>query len=1239
MDREGLIQYIKANDTHYRNFTFGGHSYQDLFEIKQHFEEEKRKEEKCCDRHRSSFMFSKLFYSFITIAFTTSFHFIGKKGECQDISINTLGSSGTSGATKGLPIPRAAIASNADIITRIWSNSPFEQKVFIENKGQYHEELTGIKEKIFFCSVSGGVNIYFTQTGIIYGIDEAKEEQNNISNENKYEEYREEKEYKEKYKRKLKIIHHLVKMEWLDSNPGILPQAEEKAPFYYTYTHDPDKEKGGLKASAYKKVIYRNIYSFIDLEIIFPEEGKTGIKYSFVLHPGANPTDIKLQWNGDKISQDNNGNLIIKSPFGDLIDHAPETFYEGGEKIPSWFALNGNIVSFSLPASVIKSKKIIIDPWTSNPTFTTNKAYDINYDFAGNVYAYGSGTGGTMTTPGSPFQLAKFNNAGVLQWIFTASSIAVIGNLYGDFTINQRTGSSYLGQGLNNTSGARVVKVNTLGSQVAISTGYPAMREIWRMDYNYCNGTIIAAGGGTANPSQQAFILDTNLVNITPIPVVSSNPDIDAALLSTDKYSTNAYMLFAKEFTGSYPSLDNLLVECPLPNLVPVSWNVLTQHTFTEVSSVNYYTAIIMNQRGNGFNGITVSPSYVYTYDGRDIKKWNKANGSFVSSLNVSNTLFSWGGLDVDECDNLYVGVNQDVKVYDASFNLTTTYNLTDVVYDLKLSKNKQYLYACGNTFISQIDLPPLQLLQATATPATCSNCNGTATVNVCNSNAFTYSWSPGGQTTATITGLCAGSYSVTVISGCDTLLKDTITVPATGSGPGFTLTASSTPASCANNNGATNVSVNGGTQPFTYTWSPGGQTSSSATGLGAGNYTVIVTDANGCTNQQPVSVLAGGNLQVTAGPLSTICIGQSVTLAASGGTNYLWSNGSTNSTIVVTPTATATYTVFVSDTVSGCSGDTSVTVNISPPPAASATNATVCSGQTATLTASGGGNYSWSNGQTTSSITVAATATATYSVIVSVGACSDTAYCSVGVNPSPLVALGNNQTICDGQITTLDAGNSGASYLWSTGETTQIINATGAGTYWVIVGLNNCLAKDTVSTFIAPKVHLYDSSLCTISPIILDPGAGASNYLWSNGSTTQTISVDVAGTYWVVAIFGSCMSGDSSHITGDGTGGGLFIPNAFTPNEDNLNEVFLAMGTGIQLFDMNVFDRWGNLIFTSDNVNKGWNGKIEGGHYAGKKNGSDVAQEDVYVWTINYTTQCFPNKKQTMIGHVSIVK
>ncbi|TAL58081.1 MAG: hypothetical protein EPN85_12435 [Bacteroidetes bacterium] len=1181
-----------------------------------------------------------------------------------------------------------------------WSHSPFEQKVFIENKGQFPEKLTGVKEKIFFCAVSGGVNIYFTQTGIIYGMDELKGKQESGILKKNEEEYKPEEE--------TEMIHHLVTMRWMRGNPGVEPEAEDKVQFYYTYSYDPNEINEGIKANAYKKIVYKNLCPGIDMEFTFPEEGKSGIKYSFILHPGANPADIKMQWNGESISQDASGNIIIKSSFGDFIDHTPKTFYaDNYQSIPSSFSVKNNWVSFNvgqpetcphpLTDSVIfrsnlKPETIIIDPWISNPTFTTNKAYDVNYDFSGNVYVYGSGTPGTVSTPGNPFQLAKFNNAGVLQWIFNAASIALPGNFYGDFAVNQKTGSGYLAQGLNNTTGAKVIKVNSLGAQTAVSAGLLAMREIWRMDYNYCNGTILAGGGGTSTPSNQAFILDTNLVNITPVQVVSPNPEIDAALLSTDKYSNFAYMLFARQFFSGSPSLDNLLIKCPLPNLVPVSWSVLTQHTFVEVSSVTYYLPI-MGQRGNGFNGIAISPNYVYTYDGGEIKKWDKANGNFISSLNVSPTLFTWGGIDADECDNLYVGINKDIKVYDASWNLTATYNLSDVIYDLKLSKTKQYLYACGANFASQIDLPPSQPpIQASATPATCSTCNGTATVNVCNTNAFSYLWMPGGQTTATITGLCGGTYSVTVISGCDVLLSDAITVPSIGTGPGFSLTPSSTGASCGSSNGSASVTINGGTSPYTYNWNPGGQTTALATGLGAGNYSVIVTDNNGCTNAQSVTVASAGNITAAAGPNSTICTGQTVMLTATGGGNYSWSNGNTNATINVSPTASANYTVTVSN--GACSGTAVVSVTISPPPVASASGTTICSGQNATLTASGGGNYSWSNGTTPiaigATITVSPTASTTYSVIVSLGICADTASATVTVNPSPTVSVSGNIMLCTGDIATLTASGSN-NYSWSNGSSATTINVSPSATtnYTVTTSNGSCSSSTAIMVVVSPPpiASANGITICAGQTAILT-ASGGGTYSWSNGATTSSITITptAAATYSVIVSIGSCSDTAGASVTvnpsptaaawsnititqGQSTtlaasGGGtylwsngandsmitvfplvttiycvtvtqtnpiaigcidtacvnvyvepidcsydddqLFVPDAFSPNNDTKNDVlgvYYPNISCIKEFMFIIYDRWGEKVFSAtggpasggEAMNSLWDGTYKG--------------------------------------------
>ncbi|MBI3502885.1 MAG: gliding motility-associated C-terminal domain-containing protein [Bacteroidetes bacterium] len=1206
-----------------------------------------------------------------------------------------------------------------------WNANPCNQKVFIENKGQFDSE----SKKILFASSQGGVGLFFKSNGLIYKYVElvpmTEEEKEKIETPAKKNKYVEEESM-------IKQIPHYLSVEWLNANPNVQTISEEPVSFYYSYGKN-------TKASAYKKIIYKNLYPNIDAVYEFPE-GKEGVKYSLILHPGANPSDVKMKWSG-KISSDASGNITIKSSFGNFIDHAPVSYYENGEKIGSSFELAGNIVSFKLQTLNLKLQTIIIDPWTTNPTFNTNnKAYEVAYDNAGNVYAYGAGAAAS-----TPHQLAKFNSAGALQWIYSATSIASYQNDFGDFTVDKNTGNCYVAEQWAGNSGyPTIMQISTNGMLMKSvfynnTTNKKAVFEFQRLEFNDCNQTIVCGTGGLPNSSgfdnTQAVVFDLNLntvVNQTS--VVSTIDGVDVQLLAIDKYSCCQYGYILTDY-NTYTGNKCRLVKMAMAGLSSV-WNIPTQHKFAEAYSALYKATPNVggpcNGAGcsNGYNGIAVSPTYVYTYDSDSICRWDKNSGALVASAHVSSTAPSysscwfnsgaieihWGGLDVDECDNTYVGVGKAIKVYDLSFNLINTYNLPDTVYDLHLAPNNK-LYASGKGFVTEINntvatSSTTYSVTVSSTPSSgCSACNGTAnvvataTVTCGAPPVFSYSWAPGGQTTTAISNLCPGNYTVTVTSNCFPVSTQTVVI--TG-GSIVVATATASPTTCGNNNGSASVTVTTGTAPYTYSWSPSGGTSSAISNLAAGNYTVTVTDAGGCSAIQTVSVAPSTGITATAGPNPTICAGQSATISATGGGTYWWTNGNTNSSIIISPASSTTYSVIVTtngctDTASamvtvnplptvtvpntticiggaatltasggtsyswsngstsnpisvnppstttyivvgtnasGCSGSASVTVSVSPPPIASAISATICSGQSAALTASGGGNYLWNTGNTNSSIIVSPTATSNYSVVVSIGSCADTAKATVTVNPAPSVSLGNNQTLCDGQNLTLNAGNTGASYVWSTGETTQTINISSVGNYWVIVAFGNCLAMDTVNTFSAPGISLFDSSLCTTSPIVLDPGSGATSYYWSTGNTTQTISTDTAGTYYVTAMFGNCAATAIANIHGmPGGEGTLYVPNAFTPNGDHLNEIFLAKGEGIVSFNMNIFDRWGNLIFASDDVNKGWDGIIQGGHYTLKKDGQEVSQEDVYVWKINYTTQCFPKKSERMMGHLSLVK
>ncbi|MBI2271467.1 MAG: hypothetical protein HYU69_14075, partial [Bacteroidetes bacterium] len=292
-------------------------------------------------------------------------------------------------------------------------------------------------------------------------------------------------------------------------------------------------------------------------------------------------------------------------------------------------------------------------------------------------------------------------------------------------------------------------------------------------------------------------------------------------------------------------------------------------------------------------------------------------------------------------------------------------------------------------------------------------------------SGGANYTWSSG-QTTAaiTVTPSVTTSYTVTVSNGgCMGTTSGTVTVqppvtPAINSGaicPGqnFTLTAS------------------GGTS---YTWSSGQTTAAiTVTPSVTTNYTVTVSNG-GCSDSITTTVTVAPPVTPVANSTST-CPGQSATLTASGGTSYTWSTGQTSPSIIVTPVSTTSYTVTISD--GGCTSTTTSTVIVNPPVIAAVSSSVVCIGQNATLTASGGTNYLWSTGQTTQSITISPSATTSYSVIVSTGSCSDTAYTIVTANPAPTANF-TSKAVCFNNPTVMinnSMPGSGLTYSWNLGN------------------------------------------------------------------------------------------------------------------------------------------------------------------------------------------------------------
>lgn len=372
------------------------------------------------------------------------------------------------------------------------------------------------------------------------------------------------------------------------------------------------------------------------------------------------------------------------------------------------------------------------------------------------------------------------------------------------------------------------------------------------------------------------------------------------------------------------------------------------------------------------------------------------------------------------------------------------------------------------------------------------------------------YLWSDGSELSS-IDITNGGTYSVTVtdLNGCTG--EDQITV-SENQLP--TPQISGTFAFCEGN--TTSLS---GPDGFDYLWSTG-ETSQSIVLDTGGDIGLTVTDAFGCSGETSVSITENQNPEPSIAGSSTFCIGNSSIIdAGMGYENYSWSDGSLNQTLEVT--IAGIYEVTVTD-INGCTGTTQfeVTESSSLEPVIIG-DADICAGEESTLDAGAGfDSYIWSNGAETQSITV--DATGNYSVTVSdTQGCSGENTLSLTVNQNPLAIIDGIDNICEGETSTLDAGSGFDSYLWSNGETTQFIDVTDSGIYSVIItDANGCQDESQIDVLVNPNpspIITGPSSFCSGNTATLDAGNGYDSYLWSNGETSQIITVDAGDTYSVV--------------------------------------------------------------------------------------------------------------------------
>lgn len=499
----------------------------------------------------------------------------------------------------------------------------------------------------------------------------------------------------------------------------------------------------------------------------------------------------------------------------------------------------------------------------------------------------------------------------------------------------------------------------------------------------------------------------------------------------------------------------------------------------------------------------------------------------------------------------------------------------------------------------------------------------------LCDTIGATWSWTFYGGTPSSSTNRnpqeivynTAGTYDirliVTTACGVDSIIKNNyITVNSLP-----TLMVSGSLSLCEGS--ATAVTAAGASQ---YTWSPATGISSTTGAVvsisSASNITFTLTgvDANGCMDTTSVTFSVVPTPTLTVSQPDTICNGSSLTLtaSASGGTSpaYAWSpqsglSSSTGVSVLATPTLSTTYTVVVTNG-GNCSDTSFINVIVDSVPDITVTGVTtICSGDSSFLTATGAATYHWLpatgiSSTTGSGVFVFPVSPVSYTVTgYAINGCFDTAIVNIFINAVPVANAGPDDTICVGQIATLNASG-GAAYSWSTGSSGAVINVSPpvSASYSVTVFNGSCFDVDSVKVEVvpAPVADAGNNTFVQSGSSITLSGSGGGSYLWQPSTGLSCVTCQnpqaspTASTSYTLIVTDAqgCTSVDSVYV--EIICSGFFVPNAFSPNADGQNDVFYVKANNcVKTFLFIIYDRWGEKVFETTDPTKGWDGTYKG--------------------------------------------
>lgn len=402
------------------------------------------------------------------------------------------------------------------------------------------------------------------------------------------------------------------------------------------------------------------------------------------------------------------------------------------------------------------------------------------------------------------------------------------------------------------------------------------------------------------------------------------------------------------------------------------------------------------------------------------------------------------------------------------------------------------------------------------------------------------------------------------------------------------------------------------------------------ATAITSGNYTVDITDnASGCVYQEIASV------QVIPTPLVDLLEDDIVTCDALGTTlhantnfpgplEWSWSPASWVSEPTVSVTALSgnnngVLTVTATNE-AGCASSASLNITVITEETNIGPDLTICGTTPVTLDTGWPNDYSvlWSHGPNESSVEVSSSGTYSVQVWSPMG-CYSTDTVQIEFKELPVLDLGPEIAKCPSETIEISGGNPDYSYVWSTGATGSSIQAYAPGIYGVTASNGECETSDQVSVVEHPAPEnpfpqLEYTTCFEFSPYYfkLDAANEGAVYLWEDGTDGQVFYAKSPGEYTVeiTTAFG-CKEHFRAFIEEE-CPGSLYIPSAFTPDGDGLNDVWKVEGSNVVKFKLQLWSRWGELIYETDSIDDAWLGNRKGGEM--------YLERSVFNYLITYT-------------------